>query len=385
MTPDRILIIEDSRLYRNVLKATLVKAGYWVDAAATGEEGVQKALHGHPDVVITDMHMPGMTGEEVCRCLKSDPRTQAVPIIMLTSSTTTDKVQQLDAGADDYLPKSDNFRELLAKVRVFLRIKHLQDRLRVQNEKLKYENEQNERELRMARRVQLGLLPQQGGRVGRLQFAFRYIPMRWLGGDLFDVLDNGDGRTVVFVSDVSGHGVSAALVTAMLKTGVLAYLGRDQSADRLAERLNSAIADLLVEGMFVTAFVGMLDANTGQLHYVNAGHPPALLVRRGSDQLEHLSSTELPLGVLRNKQFPAETVSLEPGDRLVLYTDGIIEASDAAGKHFGLSRLEQSVQTHRHKPLEQLVADVVQDLIGFCGRTAFDDDVNLVACEVTEP
>ena len=233
MAEERILICEDSRLYRQVLTKTLTAAGYQVETAPDGKAGVDIASGSPPDLVITDMDMPVMSGEEVCRHLKSQPETQMVPIIMLTASRTADKIEQLDAGADDYIPKSDDFVELLAKVRVFLRIKHLQDQLREQNEKLRYENEMNERELRMAREVQLGLLPREGGRKGRLDAAFRYFPMHWVGGDLFDVVENSDGSTALFISDVSGHGVSAAFVTAMIKTSVLAYSGESVSVGGL--------------------------------------------------------------------------------------------------------------------------------------------------------
>jgi len=181
MADDRILIIEDSRLHRQVLKAKLSNAGYEVQTAPDGEQGIAQARELSPDLVITDMDMPGLSGQDVCKSLKADAATQMVPIIMFTGNVTLDKVEQLDAGADDYLPKSNDLRELLAKARVFLRIKHLQDQLRVQNEQLQRENEMNEKELEMAREVQSGLIPQEGGRRGRLDVAFRYLPTA-LGG-----------------------------------------------------------------------------------------------------------------------------------------------------------------------------------------------------------
>lgn len=385
MAGDRILIVEDSRLHREVLKAKLTAAGYEVETAPDGEQGVAQACKCPPDLVITDMDMPGMSGQEVCRRLKAEPSMQMVPIIMFTGNVTIDKVEQLDAGADDYLPKSNDLRELLAKVRVFLRIKHLQDQLHEKNEKLKYENDKNERELRMAREVQLGLVPQEGGRRGRLDVVFRYIPMGWVGGDLFDVVENADGSTTFFISDVSGHGVGAAFVTAMIKTSILAYSSQSSSIADLVRRVNDAIDSLVLDDMFVTAFFGILDADAKKVQYVNAGHLATLLLPSGKKGIEQLESTQVPLGITDGLDFEAEETSVKVGDRLILYTDGIIEAPNQAGEQFGMARFEESLLSHGESELEALVDGVVRDLMEFSGHDAFDDDVNLVACEVVEP
>jgi sigma-B regulation protein RsbU (phosphoserine phosphatase) len=274
--------------------------------------------------------------------------------------------------------------ELLAKVRVFLRIKHLQDQLREQNEKLRYENEMNELELCMAREVQLGLLPREGGRRGRLNVAFRYLPMRFVGGDLFDAVVAPDGKTSFYISDVSGHGVSAALITAMVKTSVLAQAHHLRSVAELVNAVNLAVFRLAGEGRFVTAFFGILDAQGGALQYVNAGHPPALLIRRADKAIEHLENTDLPLGIMEESECSPVTVCVSPGDRILLYTDGVTEASNEADELFGEDRLQQSIMAHADLPLDALVEKVIQDLIAFRGRDTFDDDVNLLACEVAE-
>jgi serine phosphatase RsbU (regulator of sigma subunit) len=382
MADEKIVVIEDSRLYRQVLKQTLSQAGYQIETAENGQAGVELALRLLPDLVITDMDMPLLCGEEVCRRLKAEAATQMIPIIMLTASKATDKITQLDAGADDYLPKSQDLAELLAKVRVFLRIKHLQDQLREQNNKLRYENDMNEMELRLAREVQRGLLPREGGRHGRLQVAFRYLPMRWVGGDLFDVVAVAGGNTVVFVSDVAGHGVSAALVTAMIKTSVLGQASQIVSLAELVQRVNGAISHLMSGDRFVTAFFGLLGATGTGLQYVNAGHPPGLLIRAGDKTISRLGATGCPMGVWEDQPFDPQEVSVAPGDRLILYTDGITEAPNEANVRFGTTRFEHSVLAHCQLEVDALVERVIEDLVRFCGRNSFDDDVNLVACEV---
>lgn len=385
MAADRIVVVDDSRLYRGVLKKTLSSAGYEVETAVDGDAGIELVTRLLPDLVVTDMDMPNVCGEEVCRRLKAQAATKMIPIIMLTASRTTDKITQLDAGADDYIPKSEDLSELLAKVRVFLRIKHLQDQLRVQNEQLRYENELNEQELAMAREVQRGLIPSEGGRRGRMHVAFRYLPMQWVGGDLFDVLTDPAGDTVFYISDVSGHGVSAAFVTAMIKTSVLGVTSQVTSVSELANRINAAISHLTNGARFVTAFFGQLGAHADKIQYVNAGHPPALLLRRGAAAFQMLDATGLPLGIVPDATPDVAEVPVQVGDRLFLYTDGITEAPNAEGVLFGGARFEASVLAHRHLDLETLVGNVIADLVSFCGRDTFDDDVNLVAFEVLPP
>jgi len=384
MAADKVVVVDDSRVFRRVLKRALTEAGYQVETAVDGKVGIELVASLLPDLVITDVEMPIMCGEEVCRQLKAKAATRMIPVIMLTGSTTTDKIVQLDAGADDYIPKSEDLAELMAKVRVFLRIKHLQDQLREQNERLRYENEMNEMELRMAREVQLGLLPREGGRRGRLDVAFCYFPMRFVGGDLFDVVVAPDGKTSFFISDVSGHGVSAALITAMVKTSIVAQAHHLQAISELAARVNLAVCRLAGEDRFVTAFFGMLEAEGGELHYVNAGHPLALLIRRGEKVAEQLDTGDLPLGITEENEYAPATVSVGPGDRIVLYTDGITEAASEAGELYGAARFEQSVLAHADLPLDALVEKAIQHLVAFHGGDVFDDDVNLLACEVTE-
>jgi len=384
MASEKVLIIDDSRLYREVLKRTLIDAGYDVATAEDGQKGVEAAREENPDLIITDMDMPIMSGEDVCRSLKADSATRMVPIIMFTGTNDTDLVEQLDAGADDYLPKTQNFRELRAKVKAFLRIKRLQDQLLVQNEKLKHENEINEMELGMARELQLGLIPQVAEPKGRLDMAFRYIPTSWASGDLFDVVEGTDGCTNFFISDVSGHGVGAAFVTAMIKTSVQTCSHGTASVGDLVEGVNNAISALLSDGMFVTAFFGSLSADATRIQYVNAGHLPGLLIRSGAAAIEHLESSSFPLGVMDDVEYEAGEVSAAPGDRLVLYTDGIIEADDDSGEQYGMQRFEESVLACRDKSLDELVDRSLNELIKFSGKHTFEDDVNLLAVEVLD-
>jgi sigma-B regulation protein RsbU (phosphoserine phosphatase) len=172
------------------------------------------------------------------------------------------------------------------------------------------------------------------------------------------------------------------LITAMVKTSILGQTHQLRSVAELVNRVNQVVCGLAGGDRFVTAFFGLLDARGGQLEYINAGHPPALLARRGEKSVEHLRPTETPLGFTDDVEYSPATVSVGPGDRIVLYTDGITEAPNAADEQYGVDRLEQSLVAHAGLPLDALVDHIIQDLIQFRGRDTFDDDVNVLVCEV---
>lgn len=381
MAGERILVIDDSLLIREWLKGSLGEDGYEVLAAADGAEGLSLALSAPPDLIIVDKVMPVMGGQEVCRQLKQMPSTQMIPVIMFTGSDS-DMVEQLDSGADDYVSKAPDLRDLKAKVRVFLRIKRLQDQLVLQNQRLSAAQERTERELMMARNVQHGLLPRDAGRKGSLNVAFRYVPTEQVGGDLFGVAEEPGGQATLFISDVSGRGVSAALVTAMIKTCILAFSPTAVSVSDLVRQVNLTMSNLLAEDMFITAAFARISGDGRRMEYVNAGHLPILLVRGATRELVRLDSTCMPLGAFAEMDCESASVALAPGDRFFLYTDGIMEATDAGGQLFGSTRIEEAILSRAADPIESAVDGVLQDATTFLGGRLFEDDVNLLAAEI---
>jgi len=162
----------------------------------------------------------------------------------------------------------------------------------------------------------------------------------------------------------------------------LAYSSQSASISELVAHVNDAISNLVVDGMFVTAFFGMIDSEAKTLQYVNAGHLSTLLLRPAAEKLEELESTQFPLGVDEGFEFDAQEIPIEVGDRILMYTDGIMEATNEKSEQFGMPRIKDAFLTRCDKDLEFVVDSLMQDLITFRGHDMFDDDVNLVACEV---
>jgi phosphoserine phosphatase RsbU/P len=195
-----------------------------------------------------------------------------------------------------------------------------------------------EHELDTARRIQQSILPAAPPRVGGVRIAARYQPMTAIGGDFYDFLVEGD-RITVLIADVSGHGVPAALVASMVKVafGAQRHHGSDPAA--VLNGIRDALAGSVPARHMVTAACISIDQQQGVIRYANAGHPP-LLIRRGSEVAEVLQPG-VPIGAFRNAVYRNESIELAGGARLLLYSDGVTEASNAAGEHFGEERLRR--------------------------------------------
>ncbi|MFQ5805438.1 MAG: PP2C family protein-serine/threonine phosphatase [Phycisphaerae bacterium] len=237
---------------------------------------------------------------------------------------------------------------------------------------------QREAQMRRARAIQTRLLPRNGAAHGSYDVTAVFRPADGVAGDLFDMVDLTDGSMLLAVLDVSGHGVAAALYTALLRT-VLRHQARmtcDLAA--IVEAMNDEFRGVAGgSGEFATCFLIRLDHATGALEYVGAGHDPAIIIRAGGSA-ELLEGQGLPIGVQDRQQRSTSRSVLRRGDRLFLYTDGLHEVFDNEGRRFGRERLtELLAETSRHEPKEQLRA-VIRGVRSFLRDSGFADDVTLL-------
>jgi serine phosphatase RsbU (regulator of sigma subunit) len=242
-------------------------------------------------------------------------------------------------------------------------------------------------ELETARQIQMSILPRQMPRVDGIDIAARYLPMAAVAGDFYDFLDLGPGRIGVLVADVSGHGVPAALIASMVKVALVAQMPHGDDPARVLTGLNQIFCGRL-ERQFVTAAYAFVDAREGRLRYGAAGHPPAIVVHRRSDgpqtQVDTILENGVMLGHFPDWTYTATEQPFAPGDRLVLYTDGIIEATDASGAFFDGERLCDFSRTRQARPADAFADELVSHLSAWSGRSAargFDDDVTLIVID----
>jgi serine phosphatase RsbU (regulator of sigma subunit) len=221
--------------------------------------------------------------------------------------------------------------------------------------------------------------------VAGLDLAARYVSAAEVAGDFYDFLPAEGRRTGLLVADVSGHGVPAALVASMLKVAAAAEIPHAASPARVLSEMNQIFHGKL-RNQFITAFCVFLDLEEGRLTWAGAGHPPALLWRRSTGRVEELAPGGPVMGRLRRAPYAETALPLEPGDRLLLFTDGIPEALSPAGEPFGDERLRGLLAAHASQPAERIAEALLARVAEWTGRSAsFEDDLTLVVAGVGEP
>ncbi len=234
-----------------------------------------------------------------------------------------------------------------------------------------------EEELQLARSIQLGLLPRTLPTPTGWSVYGTSFPSRWVSGDHYQVVERGEGELFIMLSDVSGKGMAAALLTASLEALSAAPIEAGTPVEELCRKVSKLLFQRTPPAKYATSFVASVELATGKLRYTNAGHNPALLVR-ASGAIERLGSTGVPLGMLPDAPFAAREVDLGPGDLFVTYTDGIVEAVDPDDEEYGLERLEELCREKRNAALADLSTAIDRTLEVFAKGVPFHDDRTLV-------
>jgi sigma-B regulation protein RsbU (phosphoserine phosphatase) len=240
-----------------------------------------------------------------------------------------------------------------------------------------------DKELEIARRIQSSTLPQSVPTLAGLEIAARYVPMSAVAGDFYDFLGVDEKRVGILVADFTGHGVPAALIASMLK---VAFAGQAAHADdpaRVLTGLNRSLCGKFEEH-FVTAAYLFVDLERSRLRYSAAGHPPLMLASRGAGKVREIEENGLMLGMFPEAAYSTVEIGLSPGDRCLLYTDGLFEAKNAAQEEFGKSRCKEFMETQRDVPAARFVKTLLDSVAGFSGYNsarAQEDDITLLVLD----
>jgi len=239
-------------------------------------------------------------------------------------------------------------------------------------------------EMKSAARIQASILPRGVPSVPGLRIAVRYLPMTAVAGDFYDFLEPGGGAVGILVADVTGHGVPAALVASMVKVAISSQADHASDPARVISALNQVLCRH-VQGQLTTAGYLFLDIRKRTALYAAAGHPPLLLWRKTSRTLRDFRENGLLLGVRPTEQYANASIELQPGDRLLLYTDGIPEASNGAEEFFGEERLAEFIASHEEMAADAFADALLTKLAAWSGggsRSAQTDDITLVVIDV---
>jgi phosphoserine phosphatase RsbU/P len=286
--------------------------------------------------------------------------------------------------------------EMLFKVQnalLLTNIRELEQRDRV----IRRKNEQMETDLRMATELQQALMPNvypsfpasssQGQT--RLRFYHRYLPASMLGGDFFHIARLSDDAAGICICDVMGHGVRAALITAMLRALIETHAAEAADPGRFLTELNSEFTRILKQTgtlVFATVLYCVINIRERDARFARAGHPAPLHVRRTANEVGAVAlgegSSGPAMGLIPNAQFKTSEAKLSPGDFLLFFTDGVIEVEDKRDRDFGIEGLQQSIRSNMHQPTESLLEAIISDVYNFAGSKVLTDDACLVVAEL---
>ncbi|MGB6220770.1 PP2C family protein-serine/threonine phosphatase [Haloferula sp.] len=400
----RILVAEDDRATRTRLLAFLREWGHEAIGAADGDEAWRMIGEQRPEILITDWLMPGMDGPTLLKKIRSSCKGlgEYVYAILLTSrSEKGDVVEGMESGADDFVTKPFDKEELRVRVQAAQRIIELEAALADQNHQLEaandvlsLANQRMKKSLEAAARIQRSFLPEKPPESDRADFAWFYEPCDELGGDTLNVVPLTEDQLGVYIMDVSGHGVPAALLSVNLSR----YLMRSENGQSVLRLRNGSggfalttpakvIGDLNrhfafddESAQYFTALYGILDLKEGEFRYASGGHPGPLLVSGGKGTLH--PARPPAVGFIAGAHFQEDALEVKSGDRLYFYTDGIFEISNADGEEFGQDRLLEALEKAVGLPLNESLRRLVEATREWSDGEPFDDDVSLIGVEL---
>jgi sigma-B regulation protein RsbU (phosphoserine phosphatase) len=359
----RILIVEDDPLNRDLMERILAAEGFRTVAAGDGEEAFSALRSTTPDLILLDILLPGRTGFELCSEFKTDRTLRDIPVIFLSAlDHPRDRLQGLRVGGADYIAKPFYAEEVLARIRVHLRLRQAMRLMALQEEA-------NLAELRQAQRSIL-VLPED---LPEASFAVSYRPLGAVGGDIYDVQQLGDRLFAYFVADISGHGVGASFLTSAVKALLRQYSGPLYKAEETLQNINSVMLSTLPDGQYLTACYVRFYQSKRLLSMVSAGHPAPIHVS-ANGKAETFGVESDALGIFPSVILEKRDVFVEPGDRFYLYTDGLIENPLAPGgaRDAGLKQLCLACEHSHHLPLAEAVNAIAGE-VRPSGEPVYDD------------
>ncbi|MGB2714278.1 MAG: SpoIIE family protein phosphatase [Vicinamibacterales bacterium] len=369
----RILIADDQPDLIDALRLLLKPEGIQMEAVNSPDAAIAAVQRGEFDLVLMDLNYTGDTtsGREGIDLLS---RIQAVdstlPVVVMTGWGSVDlAVEAMRRGVRDFVQKPWDNKQLVTTLRTEI------EQGRERRHRLQHE----QREFDEARRIQRKLLPSSLPQYDGWELATSWQPALGVGGDCFDALALGPTRLALCIADVVGKGIPAALLMSNLQAAVRAFATEATAPRELCAQVNRILCGHIAEGRFISFCYCVIDTETGELTYANAGHYPPILIR-GDGRAERLSAGGAVLGVFVDSSYDQGRVSIGAGDRLVLYTDGITEARAAdrtSEEEFGEERLVQLTIDHRGCSAPALEARLTEAVTSFSGGH-FDDDATLI-------
>jgi phosphoserine phosphatase RsbU/P len=372
----RVLIADDQPHILVALEMLLSSCGFSTETV-THPARVLRALETEAfDAVLMDLNytrdtIEGGEGLELVSKIRSMDR--LLPVVVMTAWSSVDlAVEAMRRGASDFVQKPWENRDLLQKLQKQLSSARVERRLQLQREE----------ELRDAREIQASLLPKKLPDVAGYEIAAVTQPLRFVGGDYYSVIRIDDRHTAICVADVAGKGMPAALLMSSLQAALQPLIGENLPPRELCQRLNRILCEVTPVGKFISFFYGVLDSAENRLAYCNAGHNPPLLISEDGTSSE-LTAAGAVLGQFPHWIYQQSEVQMRSGDKLLLFTDGLVEACNADDESFGEQSLISIAEQNPNSSAKELMGLLTRAASQHCGGQ-FQDDSSLIVLRTKE-
>ena len=382
--PVKILSVDDEMdlelLLTQYFRRQIRKGEYEFKFAHNGLEALTMLLKEKDfDIILSDINMPEMDGLTLLTKI-NEMQNPALKCIMVSAYGDMGNIRQaMNNGAFDFATKPIDLDDLSVTIeKAIEQIRYIKT---MQKEHTQLESIKGD--LAVAREIQQAILPRIfppfPENAHQLDIAASMNAAKDVGGDFYDFFRIDDNHIGFVIADVSGKGVPAAIFMAVSRTLIRATGIRGVSAAECMTYSNNLLAKESVNCMFVTVFYGIYNIKTGEVTYTNAGHNPPYLMKANGSIKSLGNSKNIALGVMEDIPFTEETLQLEPGDTLLMYTDGVTEATDTEEKEYGEARLEALLKQSTQADCQQIIDKVKADVKAFVGEAEQSDDITLLA------
>ncbi len=391
-TTAKILLVEDNpldaRLIREIVKNARILT-FELTCVDTLAAALKQLELDSFDAILADLSLGDSQGIDTF--WKIQNQSQMTPIIVLTGTDDESlALELLQKGAQDYLIKGQlNRNQIERSISYALERHKILDELKKSRESLAATKEELEEalsninaELETARRVQKSFLPQDTFKIKSVNINSQYLPSGRVGGDLYDIVPLDDHRTAVLLVDVAGHGVPAALISAMAKLSFSRHIYKGISPQEIFHRVNNELIHYMPPERFVTAILGIVDTQNMEFTHVRAANPPALLFHKETNKCDYLTTTGTFIGLFPDVPFEQKSAPIRPGDKIVLYTDGLIECINNQGKQFGKIKLENAVLGISSLNAKDFNLEIINKIQNYTTGLPQSDDITMVTIEL---
>lgn len=372
-----ILVVGDSLMLHHTIREVLVeRADINIVETRNGREALEELSNHQIDLVITELFMPVMDGLVLIQQIRKDKKDEELPVLVLSAPTDNKKKEEaFRLGATDFIIKPFLPFELVARVSGYL---ERQRAYRV----LKQKNKQMMEELDQAKEIQQTILPHLPV-LPNVRMGAKYQALTTVSGDFYDVFDLRHGNLGILIVDVTGHGICAALVSSMIAILFKTHTLNFTSSALTLQVINDLLQSRLPDEKFATIFYGVYNVKDQSLTYTTAGHPPGYVINSETKKISKLSTDNIVLGAFPGNiaTFTERTFQFSSGDKLLLYTDGLIEVHNTEGEMFGFNGLENFLIDQSHLEISDLIEAVFQHISSFSDSN-FGDDITALGMEI---